>query len=114
MKITLDTNRHLLSSEAKSILLSATEIGVLNSILTNYPSSSHRDYIADANKANGRAITYNHVNVIVHSLRRKFKSIGIDNIIMTERGIGYRVNDKINVIERPQDHSFIQKIKRLI
>jgi two-component system alkaline phosphatase synthesis response regulator PhoP len=89
--IIIDTARHEVFSEGKSVSLSATEFDILILFSRNAGWVFTRNQIIDAVKGNDYFVTERAVDVQIFGLRKKLGSQG--KYIQTIRGVGYRMKE---------------------
>ena len=93
--LVLETTTNKLTYKNSFIILSQTESNLLAALIKEYPQSLSKDELLDA----GWRTIYIDENILqvnINRLRKKLKSIDIDDFIITVRGLGYRLDgDKL-------------------
>lgn len=74
--------------------LSDNEIKIITFLAKNYPLASNRDEILK-NCWEGKVVTENSVNVAISNIRSFFQKENIQDFIVTLRGEGYQLSEKI-------------------
>lgn len=90
-KIELDTLKSTISYQGKQIELTKTELKTLYYLFTNKDKIIPRADIINFLWDNEVYADDNSLSVIITRLREKLKEIGIDNLIETKRGQGYKI-----------------------
>jgi two-component system phosphate regulon response regulator PhoB len=90
-RIRIDTGRHEVFLDERSLQLSATEFAILEFLLRNPGWVFSRSQIIDAVKGRDYPVTDRSVDVQILSLRKKLGEGG--DCIETVRGVGYRFKD---------------------
>ena len=90
-KIELDTLKSTISYQGKQIELKKTELKTLYYLFTNKDKIIPRADIINFLWDNEVYADDNSLSVIITRLREKLKEIGIDNLIETKRGQGYKI-----------------------
>ena len=89
--IVLDILKSTLTYQEKEIELTKTEIKTLSYLFSNKDKIIARADIIDFLWDNGVYADDNSLSVIVTRLREKLKDLGIENLIETKRGQGYKI-----------------------
>ncbi len=89
--ITLDTLKSTIKNQEKEIELTKTEIKTLHYLFTNKEKIIARADIINYLWDNEVYADDNSLSVIITRLREKLKEIGIENLIETKRGQGYKI-----------------------
>lgn len=89
--ITLDTLKSTIKYQEKEIELTKTEIKTLHYLFTNKEKIIARADIINYLWDNEVYADDNSLSVIITRLREKLKEIGIENLIETKRGQGYKI-----------------------
>ena len=89
--ITLDTLKSTIKYQEKEIELTKTEIKTLYYLFTNKEKIIARADIINYLWDNEVYADDNSLSVIITRLREKLKEIGIENLIETKRGQGYKI-----------------------
>lgn len=89
--IVLDILKSTLTYREKEIELTKTEIKTLSYLFSNKDKIIARADIIDFLWDNGVYADDNSLSVIVTRLREKLKDLGIENLIETKRGQGYKI-----------------------
>ena len=89
--ITLDILRSTISYNEKQIELTKTEIKTLYYIFSNKDKIIPRSEIIDYLWDNEVYADDNSLSVIITRIREKLKELGIENLIETKRGQGYKI-----------------------
>ena len=89
--ITLDTLKSTIKCQEKEIELTKTEIKTLHYLFTNKEKIIARADIINYLWDNEVYADDNSLSVIITRLREKLKEIGIENLIETKRGQGYKI-----------------------
>ncbi len=89
--ITLDILKSAILRDKKEIDLTKTELKTLYYLFKNQNQIVPREKIIDYLWDNGVYADDNSLSVIVTRLREKLKEIGIENLIETKRGQGYKI-----------------------
>ena len=87
----LETTTNKLTYKNTFIILSQTESDLLKALIIAYPKTLTKDELLESGW-NTIYIDENILQVNINRLRKKLKTIGIDNFIITVRGIGYRLD----------------------
>lgn len=95
--ITLDTLKSTIKYQEKEIELTKTEIKTLHYLFTNKEKIIARADIINYLWDNEVYADDNSLSVIITRLREKLKEIGIENLIETKRGQGYKIWDLVNI-----------------
>ena len=95
--ITLDTLKSTIKNQEKEIELTKTEIKTLHYLFTNKEKIIARADIINYLWDNEVYADDNSLSVIITRLREKLKEIGIENLIETKRGQGYKIWDLVNI-----------------
>ena len=95
--ITLDTLKSTIKYQEKEIELTKTEIKTLHYLFTNKEKIIARADIINYLWDNEVYAEDNSLSVIITRLREKLKEIGIENLIETKRGQGYKIWDLVNI-----------------
>lgn len=91
----LETSTSKLTYKNSFIILSQTENDLLKALIKAYPESLSKDELLESGW-NTIYIDENILQVNINRLRKKLKTIGIDDFIKTLRGRGYRLDaDKL-------------------
>lgn len=90
-RITLDTLKSTIKYQEKEIELTKTEIKTLHYLFTNKEKIIARADIINYLWDNEVYADDNSLSVIITRLREKLKEIGIENLIETKRGQGYKI-----------------------
>ena len=96
-RITLDTLKSTIKYQEKEIELTKTEIKTLHYLFTNKEKIIARADIINYLWDNEVYADDNSLSVIITRLREKLKEIGIENLIETKRGQGYKIWDLVNI-----------------
>lgn len=88
-KITLDINKREIKFEDKNISLTKTEFVILEILFEKSGSYVSKDEIITRLWSEDAFVDDNVVAVNINRIRNKLKNNGIDNIIVTKKGIGY-------------------------
>lgn len=89
--IILDILKSTISYNEKTIELTKTEIKTIHYLFSNKEKIIPRADIIDFLWDNGVYADDNSLSVIVTRLREKFKELGVENLIETKRGQGYKI-----------------------
>ena len=89
--IVLDILKSTISYNEKTIELTKTEIKTIHYLFSNKEKIIPRADIIDFLWNNGVYADDNSLSVIVTRLREKVKELGVENLIKTKRGQGYRL-----------------------
>ena len=93
--LVLETSTCKLTYKNSFIILSQTESDLLKALINAYPESLSKDQLLETGW-NTIYIDENILQVNINRLRKKLKTIGIDDFIITVRGLGYRLDaDKL-------------------
>lgn len=93
--LVLETTTNKLTYKNTFIILSQTESDLLKALIIAYPKTLTKDELLESGW-NTIYIDENILQVNINRLRKKLKTIGIDNFIITVRGLGYRLDtDKL-------------------
>lgn len=87
----LETTTNKLTYKNTFIILSQTESDLLKALIIAYPKTLTKDELLESGW-NTIYIDENILQVNINRLRKKLKTIGIDNFIITVRGLGYRLD----------------------
>lgn len=87
----LETTTNKLTYKNTFIILSQTESDLLKALIKAYPKTLTKDELLESGW-NTIYIDENILQVNINRLRKKLKTIGIDNFIITVRGLGYRLD----------------------
>ena len=90
----LDTSTNKLTYKNTFIILSQTESDLLKALIKAYPKTLTKDELLESGW-NTIYIDENILQVSINRLRNKLITIGIDDFIITVRGIGYRLDADI-------------------
>lgn len=91
----LETSTNKLTYKNTFIILSQTESDLLKALIKAYPKTLTKDELLESGW-NTIYIDENILQVNINRLRKKLITIGIDDFIITVRGIGYRLDtDKL-------------------
>ncbi len=91
--LVLETTTNKLTYKNTFIILSQTESDLLKTLIIAYPKTLTKDELLESGW-NTIYIDENILQVNINRLRKKLKTIGIDNFIITVRGLGYRLDAK--------------------
>lgn len=86
----LETSTNKLTYKNTFIILSQTESDLLKALIKAYPKTLTKDELLESGW-NTIYIDENILQVNINRLRKKLITIGIDDFIITVRGIGYRL-----------------------
>ena len=89
--IALDILKSTITYKEKEIELTKTELKTLHFLFTNKDKIISRDDIINFLWDNGVYADDNSLSVIITRVREKLKEIGIENLIETKRGQGYKI-----------------------
>lgn len=89
--LVLETTTNKLTYKNTFIILSQTESDLLKALIIAYPKTLTKDELLESGW-NTIYIDENILQVNINRLRKKLKTIGIDNFIITVRGLGYRLD----------------------
>ena len=87
--IVLEPERHQVTVEGRSELLSAREYALLGYLIRNSGQVVTRQQILDAVWGAEPDVYSNVVDLYVHYLRRKLAALGREDVLHTVRGVGY-------------------------
>jgi len=88
--------------------LSDNEIKIITFLAKNYPLASNRDEILK-NCWEGKVVTENSVNVAISNIRSFFQKENIQDFIVTLRGEGYQLSEKI-IIKESNDPAVLNSL----
>ncbi len=91
--VSLDENQAQLLYEGESVALTFTELQILKCLFNKGAAYSLREEILDFCWQNEQFIDDNTLAVNISRLRKKMKSIDLNNFILTKKGLGYHLND---------------------
>ena len=89
--VEIDTQLKQVSSNKTDILLTASEYSLLECLVYQRGRTLSKNQLMNWLYDIDSDISSNVVEVVIGSIRRKFKKSGADNIIMTRRGFGYMI-----------------------
>ena len=89
--VTLDILKSAISRDEKEIDLTKTEFKTLYYLFKNQNQFVPREKIIDYLWDNGVYADDNSLSVIITRLREKLKDVGVENLIETKRGQGYKI-----------------------
>lgn len=87
----LDILKSTITYKEKEIELTKTELKTLHFLFTNKDKIISRDDIINFLWDNGVYADDNSLSVIITRVREKLKELGIENLIETKRGQGYKL-----------------------
>jgi DNA-binding response OmpR family regulator len=87
--IALDPERHQVTVDGRSELLSAREYALLGYLIRNVGQVVTRQQILDSVWGAEPDVYSNVVDLYIHYLRRKLSTLGRENALQTVRGVGY-------------------------
>lgn len=90
-RVRLDRRSRVAHLAGRTIQLTAVETEILRILLDNRDQTVTRDLLADAGWGPGWTPRSNVIDVTVSSLRAKLEADGSPRIILTVRGLGYRI-----------------------
>lgn len=91
-ELTLDGERHILQYNSQSLKLSAFENALLSLLLANKERYYSHSWLLEKLWSVSCPLQETEMQIEIHQLKEKLRSIGIDNLIETVYGIGYRLN----------------------
>ena len=90
-RLSLDTEGWRACWDAREIMLTVTEFGILRTLAAMPSKIFSRDAIIDRLHGPGFAITDRTIDSHVRNLRAKFAQAGAGDVIETRAGVGYRI-----------------------
>lgn len=94
---------HKVSFAGRSVDLSSLELEVLIALARNRNGVIHRTVLVRALWPEADPVNANYLlGAAVSRIRRKFRTLGIDDSVHTIRGLGYRLD--LDVLHRPSTH----------
>ena len=89
--VTLDVMKATLCWDNQTVELTKNEMGILKLLISQQGNIIPRDAIIDELWQTEEFIDENTLNVNIVRLRKKLSSIGLDDFLITKRGMGYSV-----------------------
>lgn len=89
--INLDLDKMVLEKDGLSISLSKNEFLIMEILLKNHEEVISRDKIMDKLWATDSFIDDNTLTVNINRIRKKLKTIGLNDLIHTKKGVGYYI-----------------------
>lgn len=90
-KIELDILTATISYQNKKVELSKNELHILMYLFYHSEQIVTRDELMDNLWGNGNFIDDNTLSINISRIRQKLKSINLENLIITKRGLGYQL-----------------------
>jgi len=87
----IETN-HSLTTPETQVSFSRAEYILLTMLIKSRPRVFSRDEIINRIMDRSRNSTYNSVDTLVSRVRKKLKDANLDNLILTEHNLGYKIN----------------------
>lgn len=89
--LTVDVLKSKMSYDSTEIDLSKNELGIIRLLMLNKSNIISRDDLMNELWQNGDYVDENTLNVNIARLRRKLKSFGLTDYLITKRGQGYQI-----------------------
>lgn len=90
-KVELDILTAMISYQNKKVELSKNELHILMYLFYHSEQIVTRDELMDNLWGNGNFIDDNTLSINISRIRQKLKSINLENLIITKRGLGYQL-----------------------
>ena len=87
--LVLDPTEHTVSAGAERVMLTPTEFRLLGALASDAGSVVRRRALVQAGWPDGATVHDNTLDSYLARLRRKLRSLGADETIVTVRGVGY-------------------------
>lgn len=96
-------------------ILSDIEYSVLLLLVNEYPRVLSRESILEQCWV-GKIVTDNSINVAISNVRSCLGKYGLSGLIVTERGVGYKISEKITIAEAEQtiNNNWLTSLEKLI
>ncbi|MEK4510069.1 response regulator transcription factor [Paenibacillus anaericanus] len=91
-ELTLYPERLELEFKGQALTLTKKEALLLESLIQFYPNVVYRNYLLEKMWDDSQFVEENTLNVNVTRLKKKMQELGIQNGIITIRGLGYKLN----------------------
>ena len=76
----------------KNVSLSKKEADIVESLMERYPRVAGREDLLEKLWEDQSYVDENTLNVNITRVRKKFQEIGLQDVVETVRGVGYRLN----------------------
>jgi DNA-binding response OmpR family regulator len=91
LSFTIDYSKGTVSAGADTVSLSKNEIQILKILAKNHTKIVSRDDIMDALWDNRAFVDDNTLTVNMSRIKSKLESIGVKDVLITKRGMGYQL-----------------------
>lgn len=90
--LTIDTSRLLMSFQNKEVILTNKELILLKCLVNNHEKVVSREILLEKVWDNQSFVEDNTLNVNIARIRKKLENLGLENVLETVRGLGYRLS----------------------
>ncbi|MCT4600998.1 MAG: response regulator transcription factor [Marinifilaceae bacterium] len=90
--LTIDTSRLLMSFQNKEVILTNKELILLRCLVKNHEKVVSREILLEKVWDNQSFVEDNTLNVNIARIRKKLENLGLENVLETVRGFGYRLS----------------------
>jgi len=90
--LTINTNRLIMSYQNKEVILTNKELILLKCLVNNHEKVVSREILLEKVWDNQSFVEDNTLNVNIARIRKKLENLGLENVLETVRGLGYRLS----------------------